>query len=46
MILHRLFGRHLPDHVASRWDRGKFVTSCTVCDAAMIKLPGTGWQAR
>lgn len=46
MSLHTLFGRHLPDHVASCWDRGSFVTRCTVCGAAMIKLPGMAWQTR
>ena len=46
MSLHTLFGRHLPDHVASRWDRGNFVTRCTVCQAAMIKLPGLAWKLR
>jgi hypothetical protein len=46
MSLHSLFGRHVPDYVASHWDRGKFVTRCTVCDAAMIKLPGLEWKVR
>jgi hypothetical protein len=46
MTLHNLFGKHLPDHVASRWDCGHFVTRCTVCGKAMIKLPGMTWQLR
>ncbi|HEY1604039.1 MAG TPA: hypothetical protein VGF77_00405 [Allosphingosinicella sp.] len=46
MSLHSLFGRHLPDHAVSRWDRGYFVTRCTVCHAIMIKLPGLAWKVR
>jgi hypothetical protein len=46
MSLHSMFGRHLPDHVASHWERGSFVTRCTVCRAAMIKLPGMDWKIR
>lgn len=45
MILHTLFGRHLVDFKASRWDRGRFVSHCTVCGCEMVKLPGLTWQA-
>jgi len=44
--LHDWFGRHEADTEASRWDRGSFVSRCTVCDRAMIKLPGLAWQLR
>ncbi|MET0375006.1 MAG: hypothetical protein ABW128_12225 [Rhizorhabdus sp.] len=43
MDLHSLFGRHDPDLKASRWDEGRFVTSCTVCGRPMVKPPGGGW---
>lgn len=46
MSLHHWLGGHVADLKASRWDRGSFVTSCTVCDRAMIKLPGLTWQLR
>ena len=46
MILHDLFGRHLPDHQASRWDRGAFVTSCTVCGRPMVKRSGLDWSLK
>jgi len=44
--LHEWLGRHVADSQASRWDRGNFVSTCTVCDRAMIKLPGLAWQLR
>jgi hypothetical protein len=34
------------DLKASHWDRGSFVRCCTVCDRAMINLPGLTWQLR
>lgn len=46
MSLHDWFGRHDADTQASHWDRGSFVTSCTVCGRAMVKLPGLAWQLR
>jgi hypothetical protein len=46
MSLHDLLGRHVADLEASHWDRGSFVTRCTICDRAMIKLPGLTWQLR
>ena len=46
MSLRAWFGRHVADLRASRWDRGRFVTTCTLCGAAMIKPPGLGWQLR
>lgn len=45
MIWHALFGRHLVDFKASHWDRGRFVSHCTVCGCEMVKLPGLTWQA-
>ncbi|HEY5722438.1 MAG TPA: hypothetical protein VIT45_08955 [Allosphingosinicella sp.] len=44
MILHEWLGRHVADHKSSRWDRGHFVSSCTICGKAMTKLPGLGWK--
>ncbi|HYJ83654.1 MAG TPA: hypothetical protein VEW26_12540 [Allosphingosinicella sp.] len=44
MSLHTLFGRHVADTKASHWDKGSFVSRCTVCDAAMVKLPGLDWR--
>ena len=44
MSLHDWFGRHVPDLEASHWDRGRFVTHCTVCHGEMIKLAGLPWR--
>ncbi len=46
MSLHDWFGRHAADLKSSRWDRGHFVTTCTACGRAMIKLPGLPWKLR
>jgi hypothetical protein len=46
MSLHDWLGRHVADLKASHWERGSFVSSCTVCGRAMIKLPGLTWQLR
>ena len=46
MSLHDLLGRHVANLKTSHWDRGSFVSSCTVCGRAMIKLPGLSWQLR
>jgi hypothetical protein len=46
MNLHDLFGRHVADLKTSHWDRGSFVSCCTVCGRAMVKLPGLTWQLR
>jgi hypothetical protein len=46
MTLHSLLGRHVADTKASHWEKGSFVTRCTICDAAMIKLPGLAWRLR
>ena len=46
MSLHDWFGRHAADLRASHWDRGSFVSRCTTCGRAMIKLPGLTWQLR
>jgi hypothetical protein len=46
MSLHSLFGKHVPDFQASRWEQGLFVSQCTACGAAMIKRPGLQWQLR
>jgi len=44
MSLHRLFGRHVPDVKYSHWESGYFVTRCTICAIAMVKLPGLPWR--
>ena len=44
MNLHSLFGRHVADLKTSRWDGGRFVTSCVVCQREMIKPPGEAWR--
>ena len=44
MSLHDWLGRHIADLKTSHWDRGNFVSNCTVCGRAMIKLPGLPWQ--
>ena len=46
MTLHTLFGRHVADTNASHWDNGYFVTVCSQCGRAMVKLPGLPWRAR
>jgi hypothetical protein len=46
MIFHKLFGRHVPDPQRNRWDDGYFVTQCTLCGEAMVKLPGLPWRLR
>jgi hypothetical protein len=46
MSLHSLLGRHVADTRTSHWERGSFVSRCTVCDLPMIKLPGLDWQLR
>jgi len=46
MSLHDWLGRHVADLKASHWERGSFVSSCTVCGREMIKLPGLTWQIR
>ena len=44
MSLHDWFGRHVADHKNSHWDRGYFVTSCTLCGRPMVKLPNLPWR--
>ena len=46
MSFHAWFGSHVADLKASHWDRGSFVSRCTVCERPMIKLPGLAWQLR
>lgn len=46
MSLHDWLGRHVADPDGNRWEQGSFVSSCTVCGRAMIKLPGLSWQLR
>ena len=46
MSFHSWLGKHLPDLKASRWDRGHFVSACTVCGLEMVKLPGLDWGLR
>jgi hypothetical protein len=44
MFWHNLLGSHAADLKASHWDRGQFVTTCTVCNRKMVKLPGLPWR--
>jgi hypothetical protein len=44
--LHGWLGRHVADLKTSHWERGSFVSRCTVCDLPMIKLPGLAWRLR
>lgn len=46
MILHKMFGRHVPDQRYNRWEDGHFVSSCSLCGQPMIKLPGLPWRSR
>ena len=46
MTLHNWFGRHVADLHTSHWERGNFVSNCTLCGREMIKLPGLDWQIR
>jgi hypothetical protein len=46
MSLHSWLGRHVPDLTGSHWDKGHFVTTCTLCGCGMVKLPGLTWQLR
>lgn len=46
MSLHDWLGRHTPDTAASHWEHGHFVSACTSCGRAMIKLPGLPWTVR
>lgn len=46
MTLHGLFGRHVANLKTSHWDRGRFVSACTICGQAMVKPPGLEWQLR
>ena len=46
MSLHDWFGRHVADHKDSHWEGGQFVTRCTQCGRAMVKLPGVGWRLK
>ena len=45
-MLHALLGRHVADLSDSHWDQGHFVSRCTRCGRAMIKLPGLTWRLR
>lgn len=44
MIFHRLFGSHVADLLHSRWDGGRFVTTCIECGMEMVKPPGGDWR--
>ena len=44
MTLHDLFNRHVPDLKHSRWDNGRFVTQCLVCDREMVKRAEAEWE--
>lgn len=46
MSLHAWLGRHIADAKHSHWDQGHFVSRCTLCGVAMIKLPGLPWRLR
>ena len=46
MRIHNWLGRHVPDLKTSHWDRGRFVSRCTVCQREMIKLQGAAWGLR
>ena len=46
MSLHSWLGRHVADLKDSHWDQGHFVSRCTLCGVAMIKLPGLPWRLR
>lgn len=44
MTLHDIFGRHAANLKTSHWEKGRFVSSCTTCGRAMVKLPGLSWS--
>jgi hypothetical protein len=44
--LHSWLGTHVADLKTSHWDGGYFVSRCTVCGCAMVKLPGLPWRLR
>ena len=44
MSLHDWLGRHVADLKVSHWDRGYFVSRCSLCGREMIKLPGLRWR--
>ena len=46
MSLHSWFGTHVADLKTSHWDRGYFVSRCTLCGEDMVKLPGLSWRLR
>ena len=46
MNFHQWFGRHVANLKTSHWERGMFVSNCTLCDREMIKLPGMEWGLR
>ena len=43
MTLHDLFGSHAANFKTSHWENGRFVSECTICGRAMVKLPGLNW---
>ena len=46
MSLHDWLGRHVANLKTSHWERGHFVSHCTLCGREMIKLPGLTWKLR
>jgi hypothetical protein len=46
LSLHSWFGSHVANLKTSHWDGGHFVSECTACGVAMIKLPGLPWRLR
>lgn len=46
MSLHDWFGKHVADPTYNHWEGGHFVTRCSTCGRAMVKLPGLPWRLR
>jgi hypothetical protein len=46
MSFHDWFGAHVANLKTSHWEVGYFVTECTKCGRAMVKLPGLPWRLR
>lgn len=44
-LFHRLFGTHVADPARNHWDKGHFVSICSRCGRAMVRLPGLPWRA-
>ena len=46
MSLHDWLGAHVADLKDSHWEAGHFVSRCTRCGRAIIKLPGLPWRLK